>query len=243
MRDHPRLLLFTGAGLSVGSGLPAFRMGADAIWNGWSMAEVSDYRTWQANYQKVHAFYNERRAALSTVQPNAAHRAIATWQRTWPTTLFTTNIDDLLERAGCTDVIHVHGIATEMRCTSCGVVWEIGYASFDPEIPCPACGANRAVKPNVIFDDEDAPLYPALEDAFRVGNMHSGDVTVVIGSSGYSIAMELLCWCRPGHKVLNILEPSSWIDERLFDRCIYTSAVTALAEVEHDIRHHLGDGG
>jgi NAD-dependent deacetylase len=239
--DKPRLLLFLGAGASADSGLPTFRTGAAPVWAGASAEEVCDIRTWQANYERVLAFYDDQRAALASVAPNAMHAAVARWQRRYDTVLFTTNVDDLLERAGCRDVLHLHGSLLGMVCRACAATWPVAPGRRTaPDAACPACGATRSVKPAVEFFGEDGPLHAVFDAAFKSDAMHPGDVTLVIGASGYSVPMEFFCWRRPGFRVLNNLAPSPWIDERLFDRVIHARAVDAVGEIDAILAARLG---
>src|SRR5271170_2169232 len=100
MAQAPRLIVFSGAGLSAESGLPTFR-GDHGLWEGVPIRRVCHLDTWRENFEAVHEFYDARRGAEAKAEPNAAHRAIAEWQRAWPDRvhILTQNIDRLLERA------------------------------------------------------------------------------------------------------------------------------------------------
>ena len=108
-----RLIIISGAGLSAESGIPTFRSGSTAMWENFSIDEVCNIHTFAKNYYKVHDFYNARRVALGGVEPNLAHLRIAEWYSRWSGRVInlTTNVDDLLERAGVKheDILHVHG--------------------------------------------------------------------------------------------------------------------------------------
>ena len=163
----PHLVVFTGAGLSAESGLPTFR-GGDGLWEGRHIDQVCNQLTWKRNVDAVHRFYNDRRAAAAKAQPNRAHRLLASWQDRYRCTLITQNVDDLLERAGAGDVMHVHGRLDRMRCEACGTAWEIGASSWGPYTGrCPKCASRRGVRPDVIFFHERAPRYL---DMWRVVN-------------------------------------------------------------------------
>ena len=85
------------------------------------------------------------------------------WQKRFGAELITQNVDDLFERAGARDVLHVHGFLTSLRCLFCDVAWDFGYRRFDPAHDhCPRCGGLRTVKPDVVFFNERAPLYPGI---------------------------------------------------------------------------------
>ena len=157
-----KLIVLTGAGLSVESGVRTFRDN-NGLWENHSIEQVCNGATWRANFDLVHQFYNDRRAQLSTVEPNPAHRAIARWQSRYETILLTQNVDDLLERAGCHDVVHLNGFLPEMQCVDCGHVWNIGYVEWQKSVNCPQCPSVRAVRVSttVLATSALAPL-PAL---------------------------------------------------------------------------------
>jgi NAD-dependent deacetylase len=206
MTEHePHLVVFTGAGLSAESGLPTFR-GGDGLWEGHHIDQVCNQLTWKRNAAAVHRFYNDRRAAAARAAPNRAHRLLAAWQDRYRCTLITQNVDDLLERAGAGDVMHVHGRLTRMRCEACGTAWEIGAAAWDPETGrCPKCASRRAVRPDVIFFHERAPLYPQM---WRVlAGLRPRDVLVVIGTDGAVIPIGQIAEEAPCRTVLNVLSP------------------------------------
>ena len=162
MASLPKLTVFSGAGLSAESGLPTFR-GDSGLWEGIPIRKVCHIETWEENFDAVHDFYDARRISCAKAEPNRAHLEIAEWQRAWPgrTIVLTQNIDRLLERAGCTDVIHLHGDALLLQCVVCGHEWEIGNVAYDRQ-GCPACRRTDSVKPGVVFFGENAPLYHDL---------------------------------------------------------------------------------
>jgi NAD-dependent deacetylase len=227
MRAHldsgvPRLVVFSGAGLSAESGLPTFR-GASGLWEGVPLDIVCNFRTWKQNYDAVHEFYDARREAGSRAQPNDAHHAIATWQKRWPerTVILTQNIDRLLEAAGCHVVIHLHGDIRLLRCVSCRHTWEIAGDRFD-RAACPACSRPRSVKPDVVFFNEAAPRYKDLHAVAR--SLRPADTAVVIGTSGAVLPADLLFGRSPAHSVLINLEPGRQMDESAFRETIYGPA-------------------
>lgn len=236
-----KLILFTGAGLSAESGLATFR-GTSGLWNGHKIGEVCDITTWKANFEAVHAFYDNLRLGLAEVEPNAAHRAIAGWQSRYETINLTTNIDDLLERAGCTDVFHVHGSLGRMHCTACGSTWAIGHEAWGTQNRCMGgkahCQSIRGVKPNVVFFHEStAKPYGHMYRTFR--EMKKDDVALFIGSSGLVVKMEELIGDKPGFHILSNLGPVP-DGERLFDHAIYKPVTQAIDEIDALLRERLG---
>lgn len=105
---RPRIVILSGSGLSAESGLPTFRDAA-GLWRQHSWQELASPEGWRTNPALVLEFYNERRAKAWTAQPNAAHLAIATLETKFDVAVVTQNVDALHERAGSTNVFHVHG--------------------------------------------------------------------------------------------------------------------------------------
>ena len=237
-----RLLVFSGAGLSVASGLPTFR-GAGGLWNGHKVEEVCNIITFKKNRAMVHEFYNARRADLRLAEPNDAHRAIAEWARRYETINITTNVDDLLERGGCTDVIHVHGSLTRMQCLACGGEWECGYEPWPVDGRCRAgrrnCTSFQAVKPAVVFFHEGAPRYADMYRAIR--GLRPADVVLVIGSSSQVVVIDAELAPYPGHKVwVNPDRPT--IMQDTYDEALLTGAVEAIPRIDAILRERLGEG-
>ncbi|PSL12220.1 NAD-dependent deacetylase [Marinobacterium halophilum] len=174
---NKRLIIFTGAGISAESGVPTFRTGPDGLWHNHRIEDVCHIDTFEQNYDLVHAFYNARRVSLQGVEPNAAHRAIAALQQRYGdrVTLMTTNVDDLHERAGSPDVVHIHGNLLELVNLAEGSVRPIGYEPFEHSAHPPH------FKPNVVFFGEAAPVYRDLFELMNSLTRH--DLVLVIGSS------------------------------------------------------------
>lgn len=111
-----RLIIISGAGLSVESGVRAFRTdtaSGKALWDDYDLEEVCNIHAFRGNfYHKTHMFYNKRREELKTVEPNLAHLRIGEWYKQYPGQVvnLTTNVDDLIERAGVphSDILHIH---------------------------------------------------------------------------------------------------------------------------------------
>src|ERR1051325_2170653 len=139
MREIRNLLTLPGAGISAESGLATFR-GPDGLWEGHRVEDVATPEAFARDPALVHAFYDARRARLGTVEPNAAHRALARLDAEWPGELLivTQNVDDLHERAGAKRLLHMHGELLSAWCRACDVRlrWE-GEMGHDPV--CPQC--------------------------------------------------------------------------------------------------------
>jgi NAD-dependent deacetylase len=184
-----KLIVFSGAGLSAESGISTFR-DANGLWENHRIEHVCHYPTWRANKKLVFDFYNQRRMQLNSVEPNAAHHAIAAIEKELGEDKFihiTQNIDDLIERAGGS-AIHVHGNLRELKCEHCNALWDIGYTEAPHDLTCPNCNRVGDVKPYVVFFGERAPYYPKMWEIFS--NVTDDDVVLVIGTSGNVIAFD-----------------------------------------------------
>lgn len=106
--DNNKIVIFTGAGISVESGIPCFA-GNDGLWGKYDVEEVCTRKGFDENPTLVTEFYNDCKAQVLKAEPNAAHKAIAELEKVFDVTVITTNVDNLHERAGSTNVIHVHG--------------------------------------------------------------------------------------------------------------------------------------
>lgn len=175
----PSIVILTGAGVSAESGLPTFR-GPDGLWEGHRVEDVASPEAFARDPRLVHRFYNLRRGALATVRPNAAHFAIARLQRDYPgeVTLVTQNVDDLHERAGSAEVIHMHGELRRARCARCGAgcAWD---GDMDTGTRCPACGREGGMRPDIVWFGEVPYRMDEIERA-----LERADIFAAVGTSG-----------------------------------------------------------
>jgi NAD-dependent deacetylase len=186
LRGAQRVLVLTGAGVSKESGIPTYRDALTGLWAKYDFAQLASPEGFRADPATVWAWYAERRAQLRGVQPNAGHVALARLAAHVPhLTLVTQNVDDLHERAGSRDVLHLHGLLTETRCFfNCqGEPTRVEDAAFaaDTHLPprCPHCG--RWLRPAVVWFGEMLPA-GAFERAHDAAV--ACDVCLVIGTSG-----------------------------------------------------------
>jgi NAD-dependent deacetylase len=169
-----KLVVLTGAGISAESGLKTFR-DSDGLWEGYDVTEVATPRGWKKNPALVLEFYNQRRKNVLDAQPNAAHTGLAELQNDFDVHIITQNIDDLHERAGSTNVLHLHGEIFKMRSElDEALVYEIrgdiklGDTAED--------GAQ--LRPHIVWFEE--PVY-MIEEAIPI--VRSADIFVVVGTS------------------------------------------------------------
>ena len=173
-----RIVVLTGAGISAESGVPTFR-GPDGLWEGHRVEDVATPEAFEIDPETVLAFYDARRRALAGVEPNPAHRALARLEGAIGDDLLvvTQNVDDLHERAGSRNLVHMHGELLRALCAACGArpVWQ---SDLIERPPCPACG-ERMLRPDVVWFGEMPYDLERIEQAILVC-----DIFVSIGTSG-----------------------------------------------------------
>jgi NAD-dependent deacetylase len=179
MRRIESIVVLTGAGISAESGLATFR-GQDGLWEGHRVEEVATPQAFVRDPDLVHTFYDQRRARLREVEPNAAHRALARLDAEWSGELLivTQNVDDLHERAGARRVLHMHGELTSAWCLACDArfPWE---ADLRDGPACRRCGVAGALRPDIVWFGEMPYRMDDIDEALR-----QADLFVSIGTSG-----------------------------------------------------------
>lgn len=168
------LVAFTGAGVSADSGISTFR-DSDGLWNNYRIEDVCTPEALRNNLDQVLDFYNIRRRELKSVEPNAGHKALASLERYFKVSVVTQNVDNLHERGGSTNVLHIHGELTKCRSIKDeSYVREIDGDLLRGDL-CPKGGQLR---PHIVFFGESVPLY---EEAAKV--IQQADILVVAGTS------------------------------------------------------------
>jgi len=169
-----KIVVLSGAGVSAESGIKTFR-DADGLWEGHDVMEVATPQGWQANRALVLKFYNDRRRQLFEVEPNDAHKIIASLERSFEIDVITQNVDDLHERAGSTQVLHLHGELKKSRSTlDAHLVYECLTDIKEGDV----CEKGSQLRPHIVWFGEDVPL---LETAAVKVSM--ADIIIVIGTS------------------------------------------------------------
>lgn len=224
------LVVLTGAGVSAESGVPTFRA-SDGLWEGHRIEEVATPEGFAANPTLVQDFYNKRRALLPTVQPNAAHRALAELAARWEGEflLVTQNVDDLHDRAHAEikpaagfELIHMHGELNKARCTVTDQICD-WTADLDPYHDSPF-SSDGWLRPHIVWFGE-MPLQ--MERIYRA--LEACDLFVSIGTSGavYPAAGFVQEARLAGARTVEInLEPS--LGARMFDEGVYGPATEAV---------------
>ncbi len=170
-----KIVVLTGAGISAESGIPTFRA-ADGLWEGHDVMEVATPQGWTKNKALVLQFYNERRKKALSVLPNSGHQRLADLEKYYEVDIITQNVDNLHERAGSTNVIHLHGQLFESRSTLDERLvypiegWELSIGD--------KCERGSQLRPNIVWFGEAVPLMEiAIEKALQA------DIFIVVGTS------------------------------------------------------------
>jgi NAD-dependent deacetylase len=170
-----KVVVLTGAGMSADSGLATFR-DSGGLWEGFDINEVASVTGWEKDPEKVLEFYNKRRKQAFEADPNEGHKALARLEEKYDVTIITQNVDNLHERGGSSDVLHLHGELHKARSVEDdSVVVEIGDKSIQMGDTAPDGGQLR---PHIVWFGE---MVPMMEKAATI--VPKADIFVVIGTS------------------------------------------------------------
>lgn len=216
-------VVLTGAGMSAESGVPTFR-GVDGLWEGHRIEDVASPEGFARDPELVHRFYNLRRAALNTVEPNAGHLALARLEREWRGRflLVTQNVDDLHERAGSEKLIHMHGELRKARCEGCGAVmsWTQDLACGTR---CRACGEIGGLRPHIVWFGE----FPFEMDTILAA-LKRADLFLCIGTSGVvypAAGFAQIAAERPQCRLIEMNVEATAISRQFHERIVGPAAV------------------
>lgn len=208
-----KLVVLTGAGISAESGLKTFR-DSDGLWEGFNIEDVATPGAWRKNPKLVLEFYNYRRKNVSDAMPNAAHYGLAELEKDFDVTIITQNIDDLHERAGSSNILHLHGEIFKMR------------SEKDEHLIYPIKGDihlgdvaddGAQLRPHIVWFQEPVPM---IEEAVPI--VHAADIFVVVGTS-------LVVY--PAAGLVTVADPL--IPKYIIDKKIpYTSSVYHVTAIE-----------
>lgn len=222
----PRLVVSTGAGISAESGIRTFR-DADGLWEEYPVMDVASADGFRRNPALIHKFYNERRRQLGTVKPNRAHEVLHELEEHFDVCVITQNVDDLHERAGSSEVVHLHGELTKVRALD-NPDLTFRLESYDTETTPETRIDGHLVRPHIVFFQEAVPMFePATQLAAEA------DIFVIIGTSLVVYpAAALLHYVRPGVPVYYIdPNPSKVPDGVTVIRAKATEGMARLAEI------------
>ena len=169
------IVVISGAGISAESGLSTFR-DSNGLWENHSIYEVATPEAFARDPELVHRFYNARRRQLAEVDPNAAHLALAQLEQRFRVSIITQNVDNLHERAGSTEVLHLHGELTKARSSrDYRLIYDVGYRDLAVD---EVCELGTPLRPHVVWFGESVPM---IEPAMQL--VASADHVLVIGTS------------------------------------------------------------
>jgi len=169
------LVVLSGAGISAESGIPVFR-GAGGLWEGYNLEEVATPEAWARDQELVLRFYNERRKVALEAQPNRGHEILAELEDNFDVTVITQNIDNLHERAGSSNVVHLHGEISKSRSSDHPELiydidgWELKLGD--------CCERGAQLRPHIVWFGEAVPM---IERAAEISSQ--ADIYIVVGTS------------------------------------------------------------
>ncbi len=169
-----KIVVLTGAGISAESGIKTFR-DADGLWEGHDVMAVASPQGWTKDKELVLEFYNQRRAQLHSVVPNAAHHALAELEKGYEVHIITQNVDDLHERGGSTNVLHLHGELKKVRST---VDSRLVYERDTPIGLGDHCEKGSQLRPHIVWFGEAVPLIEAAGEMAQ-----EADIFIIVGTS------------------------------------------------------------
>ncbi len=216
------IVVLTGAGMSAESGLKTFR-DADGLWEGHDVMSVASPEGFARNPELVLDFYNQRRKQLLQVKPNAAHFALADLQKDFKVTIITQNVDDLHERAGSKNIIHLHGELLKARST---------YDEFDIQewttdlVIGDTCSRGYQLRPQIVWFGE---MVPMIEKAMRI--CETADVLLIIGTSMQVYPAASLMHYVPPETKIYYIDPKPAIESNHHITVIAENATSGISKV------------
>lgn len=222
-----KIAVLTGAGVSAESGISTFR-DSGGLWEEHKIDDVATFKGWTKDRDLVLKFYNTRRTQLSTVKPNDAHFAIAKLEDGYDVTVVTQNVDDLHERAGSSNIIHLHGELTKARSTvNPSLVYDIGYKEIQRG---DMCEKGSQLRPHIVWFGEDVPM---MDKAYEV--VFDADIVIIIGTSMRVYpAAGLVGVTSPGTKVY-FIDPNASGDVGFEVEIIKEKAGTAVPRLVEEL--------
>lgn len=198
-----RIVVLTGAGISAESGIQTFRDG-DGLWNKYRFEDLASPDAWARDPELVMAFYNYRRKIVWEAEPNDGHKALVRLEQKYDVQIITQNVDDLHERAGSGNILHLHGEIKKARSTQNESLvypldhWELKVGD--------TCELGSQLRPHIVWFGEGVPL---ISTAMEIAS--SADIFIVIGTSMVVYpAASLIVYVQPGN-------PKYYIDPKAFE--------------------------
>lgn len=225
-----KIVVLTGAGISAESGLQTFR-GSDGLWEGHRIEDVATPQAWATNPEMVQKFYNSRRKSVLEAMPNQAHVALALLQEKYPVHIVTQNIDNLHERAGSKQVLHLHGEITKSRSTkNPNLVYDINGWELNMH---DTCELGAPLRPHIVWFGEEVPLMNKA-----VALAEQADLFMVIGTSLMVYPAAGLVNYAPEQAKIVVIDPAA-NDMKLPRKQVLTIAARATEGVPYFIAEVL----
>ena len=233
IRNSVKTVVLTGAGISAESGLATFRDALTGLWEHFDAEQLATPEAFERDPALVWGWYECRRAKVAAAQPNDAHFALAQWETARPKTIVVTqNVDDLHERAGSRNVVHLHGSLFTPRCASCGMLHRFDATPpIEPEggrrIEPPSCAAcHGRVRPGVVWFGEPLPS-AAWREAKAAAS--TCDLLLVVGTSGLvQPAASLPLIARGADASVVLIDPRPTAMDEICTRCLRGKATEVL---------------
>jgi len=168
------IVVLTGAGISAESGIKTFR-DSDGLWENHRIEDVATFDAWRRNKELVLDFYNQRRRQLLECEPNEAHKLLVTLEEKFNVHIITQNVDDLHERAGSKNILHLHGELLKVRSTldeHLVYEWKQDLKVGDK------CGKGAQLRPHIVWFGEQVPM---IEVAGKIASQ--ADIFIIVGTS------------------------------------------------------------
>ena len=223
------IVVLTGAGISAESGIKTFR-DADGLWEGHDVMQVATPEGFRSNPQLVLDFYNQRRKQLLEVEPNSAHYDLAHLEAEYEVSIITQNVDDLHERAGSTDVIHLHGELLKSR----NVVDDSSFFECKKDILLgDVCSKGHQLRPHIVWFGEDVPM---IEKAMEV--CEKADILIIIGTSMQVYPAAGLMHYVPEGIPIYFIDPKPAMESKENLKVITESATVGMKKVIQYLEEH-----
>lgn len=206
-----KIVVLTGAGVSAESGLKTFR-DSNGLWEGHDVMEVATPQGYANNPTLVLNFYNQRRKQLFDVLPNEAHMALVQLEESYDVTIITQNVDDLHERAGSSNVIHLHGELLKVR------------SSIDPDVVMDwktdlklgdTCDKGSQLRPHIVWFGEEVPMF---DKAIEI--TQEADILMIIGTSMQVYPAASLVHFAPTHSPIYFIDPKPNMSPSAFENLV-----------------------
>jgi NAD-dependent deacetylase len=230
-RPFERIVVFSGAGMSADSGIPTFRSGSNGLWGRFDPMELATPAAYRRDRDLVWAWYEWRRGLVMAATPHAGHRAAGALQQRLGAALITQNVDDLHERGGATDVLHMHGSLFAARCVACGRPHAFGPPPDTPRerLAPPACmHCGGPVRPGVVWFGESLDAAVMRRALAQIG---ACDLLLVVGTSGVVQPAASMVSEAPADAVVVEINPEAAAASRRIDFRWATTASRGLPAI------------